>query len=242
VYNIVAFSKNNCIVNNMQKVFRTNVYTSEALAAELEAITSYDPQVYIAGSLGRAVIFAKHGLSPVVEYEVRGQHPLGHGSKPRDIDVIGIDPAVDVDFEPFAVDRTAFAKDVAAIVREGDSWFLVSKVANYSEQLHPDIMEPVEGNTIFDIPCRTLPLDTHRNLFDLAGHTRAKDHVARKLLTSVESTDRLPAELFKPFEELRSINTRLFTHLQRAYWCLVPENIRLGLRPITTRIKSSLGR
>lgn len=220
-----------------------SVYTPEALALELEAIVAYEPNVFIVGSLGRAVVFAQSGLNPTVEFDERGEQPLIKKRGARDIDTIGLSPRDNVDFRPFYVDRTALTKDAAAIVLQNGDWFLVSEKANYSQPLHPDVMEPVVGETIFGIECRTVSLQTHAHLFELFGVPRAKDNIAKNLISGIEtSKPQLPTELYKPFDEIRAMNDDVFATMQRAYWRLFPKSVRLGMRPFTQPIKHHFGR
>jgi hypothetical protein len=226
----------------MTLVDETLTYTPEALSSELQAIQNYDPHSLIAGSLGRAVVFAQHGMGAEFEYNSRGEAPLGNPGNPRDIDTMGIAHEDMLNFSPFYVDTIAFAKRAASIIREGNDWFITSDAHNYSEVLHPDVMEPVIGTTIFDISCQTVRLQTHRHLFELAGRPRIKNEVAKKLLSQInDPSPQLPEILFHPFNRLRQMNITRLAGIQKIYWYMVPATARDQLRPLAQKVRRALG-
>jgi hypothetical protein len=191
-------------------LYSSEIHSKESLGTELGVIQD-SGDTLIVGSLGRAVVYDSLFHDAEYEYRNRGEEPLKHGVFSRDIDVIGIDPATAGRAGPFRVDAKVFDYPIVRIVKQDDAWWLLSPRRNFAEPLHPAIMEPVLGNTVYGINCRTVPLRTHLELYGLKGRLRHKDSRTRELLVHASESggyDVLPDDLYGPFSALRALNNK----------------------------------
>lgn len=221
--------------------YNPDIHTPEALDAEIGRIYSRTPDALLVGSLGRAAAFGKAGYSPLVEFDYRSQNPLFTGNKPRDIDVVdGV--GAKIKDSPFIVDSTVFNCPRVSLVREGTDWYLHSPAKRFTAPLHPAVMEPIASETVHGIPCVTVPLATHLALLGLKGRMSPKVLQTRELITQLGgSNERTKSEIYRPFDELRALDTRgIYPLLQRYYHNLLPEHIRYFLLPISRPLKNLL--
>jgi hypothetical protein len=216
--------------------FEKDVYTSQALAMELTDIYAACPDTLLVGSLGRAGIIAEYTGDPNYEFTARGEDPL-FGTKPRDIDIIGDDLS---HLNPFIVDAEVFNHAGSRIVKDGMDWLLLRDGSNFCEPISPDVMEPQEVKTIFDIPCKTVSPQTHRALHGLNGVIRQKDSLTMAIFDqAIGVNDTLPAELYEPFETLRRYNEDLMvTKMRQWYRRRIPLSVRSVAIPIIRPFKN----
>lgn len=227
--------------------FDERVHTPSALASEIGELYSADPYALLVGSFGRAALFYAMRGDATTEFAARHEEPVGRVEfkevQPRDIDVIASLPHDHSSLGPFKVDDRAFANRQVRIVQEGADWWLVSDSQRTYEPIHPAVMEPLEGESIYGIRARTVPLQTHQALFGLVGNIRPPDLRSLELLASLDhdDTNRLPAELYEPFDRLRDLaNSGWFYHSRRAYRAIVPQTIRRKASPLASRLRSRL--
>lgn len=196
------------------------------LEADLAALHTHNEQFRLAGSLGRSVHFAAAFDDALTEYHLRGEHPLGTKNNLRDIDTIGVHTVPE---SPFYIDTLAHTdNDQASIIADGDTWWLVSREKNFAEPLHPDVMQPVHGQTIGGIPATTIPAQTHVALTRSRGFMRKKDRLATKLLEkALPHIHVLPHDLYEPFNVLRDIPTPAHTLALRAVYRTLPSRFRI---------------
>lgn len=218
-------------------------YSPAAFAAQLEVIYDREPDALVVGSLGRAVLHnAAHG-DPFTEYNRRGQDPLNKGFEARDIDLLGTPKGMFDDTAPFEIDDTAFNSSEVAIVRDGQDWWLTSEERNFAEQLHPDVLQPVRGETVYGVACATVPAQTHLALYHARPILRLQDKVTSTLLEqTITSTNSLPDELYQPFDALRQARTSKLMVLSDVYNAFVPPSVDRYLQPIIGGTRARLAR
>jgi hypothetical protein len=227
--------------------FDAEIHTPQALTAEIAGIYSRAPDSIFLGSLGRAVIYNRLYANPHAEFEARGQtaeRKVENGEElARDIDIIGAEAERVGETAPFQVDFKAFDSRHVSFKRQGEDWFLVSERCGIYEPLHPDVMQPVEGESAYGAPVVTVPIRTHLAAFGLKGDLRPKDKANYRLLEQAASkvNSTLPDELYEPFEKLRVISTSgWFYHTRRAYRTVVPGRLRKKLAPVTGAVREKI--
>ena len=187
--------------------YESHIHTPDSLQDQLDTIQSRNIDTRIVGSLGRSVLFGMLANNPELEYESRNQNPLyDHTGQARDIDVIGVSSTAETGSYP--VDAIAFDNKEVSVWKEGSDWWLKSENKNFAEQLHPDVIAPVQGTGALDLDTVTVPLQTHIALTLARGVPRKKDDVAIRLLEEAGQRDPhpLPNSLYKPFRDLSSIS------------------------------------
>jgi hypothetical protein len=221
--------------------FCETVHTPDALADQIEHIYQTEPDAYLVGSLGRAVLYGEAYDDPYKEYELRKQVPLAASIKPRDIDLIGTTAYLE-DLQPYPMDTVAFNGTEVAIVKDGDDWWLNSEERGFSERLHPAIMEPVQGMTIFDIPCKTLRAQTHLALYRARPNSMLRKHDKQniKLLTGALGDVELPADMYEPFEQLQRVRVGTAMMLPALYNKYVPPQVDHVLSGYKTPARNGL--
>lgn len=224
-----------------------DILSPTQLAEELLCIQEQDPHIIIAGSLGRAALFNRYLYNPGFEYTRREETPLMGQSKPRDIDVIGNVSLTGLLEVPHEVDIRAYNNDFFSIdYEEPGAWYLRSARYGFEERLDEKVMAPVHGHTVFGIPCRTVGLQTHLNLFGTRGNLRDKDIASRAALMELWDDVRDAGELkeggiFEPFEELREVIKKdWFVRIQHLYYSAVSEGMRETLSPHIQKAKNWL--
>ncbi|SRR3990167_11204785 len=219
--------------------FDASMHTPDALAGEIAELYERSPDTLLVGSLGRAVIYGSLIGNTRYEFDKRSQHPVDAGERSRDIDVIAHTDFGDL--TPFDVDAT-FNGRWATIIQDGEDWYLVSQKQRTADLLHPAVMEPIAGETVFGIPCITVPARTHVELFGLKDAIRPKDLAARQLLAMTMNEDeQLPDELYSPFKKLQQLNNSGFVHRARQmYRMVMPYVVRRKLLPLTQPIKDRI--
>lgn len=177
----------------------------EGMRRTITAVTSQG--LLLAGVLGRAAVYKKLLGDPLYEINARGETPLlsigVRGRSPRDVDVLGgryegevnddnphiPDPGVGLMIERTKSGGWAFIKDTRERV-----------------PLDPFILAPVEGETIYGLPCVTVRPATHMALL-MHPNLREKDILARELLGEVlpqEEKDLLQSRAYQEFTSLLS--------------------------------------
>lgn len=208
------------------------------LKADLAALKSENSRFRLVGSLGRAVHHAALG-NPYREYEVRSQHPLYTPAGLRDIDTIGLSASPDT---TFPVDTAAHTHNTqVTILPDGDDWWLVSQERNFAEQIHIDVMQPVEGATVGGINTVTIPWQTQLALTRSRGFPRKKDRLSMDLLEKTANDallPKLPSELLAPFERLNEIHVPAHQLAIRAIYRSLPSPITQVTTPILRRFKT----
>lgn len=186
--------------------YYASFHTYDSLAAQIAGVYQKYPDMLVVGSLGRATVFSSLLGDPEFEYTARGQHSLFAGDTARDIDVIGAEHDFVVRTLPFWVDATSYDIGGTSIAKHGSDW-VISVDGHYEAALHPSTMEPIEAETIYGIPCMTLPAETQLALLRVRGKFREKDVQTFSLLANlIDGRERLPVELYRPFEDVHEIN------------------------------------
>ena len=189
-------------------------HTAENLANQITEIYKLCPQILVVGSLGRATVFNTVRRNPYFEFIERRQHPLYAGNTARDIDVIGAEHEVVERTLPHWVDATSYDIGGTQVAQENGEWHL-SVDGHCHATLHTAVMEAIEGETIYGIPCVTIPVETQLALLKVRGKFREKDVQTFSLLSDVieikGTSERLPAELFTDFDKVHEINARRFS-------------------------------
>lgn len=222
---------------------QVETYTPEALEHQFEVLYQNFDRPIVIGSLGRAVAYNQLLGDPDFEFNARSQTPLVDGNAPRDIDLLSTEREA-AKLGPYLVEPSVFDNPLVSIIREGEDWWCISELAGFAELVHPAVMEPLEGLTVFDIECTSLPPQTQVALFGLKGAMRVQDRMTRDLLGQVVSDcqgDLLPEEMYETFDVLRTlIANSTYGRVQAAYQRLAPDHLRHKLIPITKRIKYHL--
>lgn len=229
----------NCGIVMLMIAFDPGVHTPEAFVDQLTLLHETEPSAYVVGSIGRAVLFRRAVGNPNYEYAAHGQYPLNKTGDARDIDVVSLVSARGDIRRPFELDNGGFNNPIVHIARQGGKWVLGSEVNNFAELIHDDVMEPVEGTTIFDAECRTLPIDTQIALFGVHGPLRWKDSQNLSLLIGAAdrtTQQRLPEELYAPFRQLGALNGGNTLNPRALYRRYVPDSVRRRLKPIASPI------
>ena len=219
------------------KTLEAETHTPEALAAELEAV--HDAGLLVVGSLGRAAYYSNFVGDPEYEFTARGEPVLGTPRHIRDIDVLGETPE-ELKRALFYVDDFAFGNALVCLRQERGDWVLASPYRDFYEEVHPDVMEPIELRGLFDVKIYTVPLQTHNALWSLNGLERKKDSTNKKLFdeTMAELPKTLPVEFFEPFVRLGQMGrTDSLSRAQMLYRQSVPLPIRERLVPLARFIK-----
>jgi hypothetical protein len=222
--------------------FDTLIHTPQALAEEIATIHDMQPSVRVVGSIGRSAVYGRLLGDPLYEFNVRGQGPLHLGNRPRDIDILGNSDLSAQALTPFEVDAEAYSRPYFKFVPDGNDWFLVGEHHNFAEPLRPEVMEPFEGQGVFDIPTITLPPKTHTVLYGLQGRVRNKDIRTQALLKEVidarNDPSEYPEEFLTPLKDLIRLNHRsLYLHSQNAYRRFVPNTVRTKAVPLMKTLK-----
>lgn len=227
--------------------FDERLHKPSALSDEVRIIYDTNPDTIILGSLGRAVLFGVLAGNPTAEFEARQELPerkIEYGEElARDIDVVATGTDSTENLGPFEVDREAFVCRQLSLVNQNGDWYLTSPNKGIYEELHPSVMEPVTGESVYGIKSTTVPLQTHQALFGLKGAMRPKDQSNLNFLKSLEELNKhaLPPELYEPFDRLRVLANSGWLHqTRRAYRTVVPWPVRSRIVPITSRIKERL--
>jgi hypothetical protein len=227
--------------------YQEHLHTPEALAQEISGLYQKAPDLILLGSLGRAVIFNCLLQNPYLEFEARGQSPEKKIEEDivmaRDIDPIGAQLHNVADSEPFEVDITAFDSPRLRITQQGADWFLISDKRGVYEPLHPAVMEPIQGETVYGATAVTVPFQTHQAVFGIKDDMRPKDVDNYNFLRTNEKHNRqpLPLELYEPFDKLRAlVNSGWLQCGRRIYRATVPNYLRQKAYPLTSRIKDKL--
>ncbi len=170
------------------------------------------------------------------EYDLRREQPLrAKGGLARDIDVISDAEGVG-GRDPYYADGEVWNSDEARLRREGDQWYLSSQKYHFFEPVHEAVMEPLEGTTVFGIPCLTVRPQTQVAAYGLSGLIRAKDiRTRRALQNSIVSQEEnpLPDQYYEPFRQLASLKRPgLFFRARKVYVRHTPDAIRAKLRPV----------
>lgn len=218
--------------------FEEPLHTPSALMEELEAVYSDFPRTLLVGSLGRAVLYGEVLGDAMAEFQVRGETPERKVEYDevvaRDIDVVGSGSTHHAHLAPFEVDHHPYNCRQVRLLQDGQDWWLASETKNLHWPLHPAVMEPVEGETVYGVKAATVPHQTHLALFGLRGTMRPKDRANRDQLAALAvSTDKLlPPELLEPFDRLRVLaNSGVMHHTRRLYRTVLPSSIRHKLAP-----------
>ncbi len=200
--------------------------------------------VLIVGSVGRSAIYGSLYDRPHHEYEVRRQHPLGTIANPRDIDILGLSAEEATSYAPYPVDASGFRGKYSSLVRDRGEWYLVAEYHNFAEQLHPDVMEPVEAKGICGAIVKTVPIQTHKAIHRL-DRARVKDDITAEILENAHSeiglSEKKRDDLYGAFNELRRLN-RSSTYLtaRNLYRRHVPVGFRQKVVPIVRAGKKTL--
>lgn len=187
-------------------------HTQEALSGQIAEVYSAYPNTFLVGSLGRATIYKSFGRDPFTEFIERLQHPLYNRQTARDIDVIGVEPEFAMRTLPFWVDATSYDIGGTQLTEQNGEWFIAA-YDSFHSPLHPTVMEPIVTETIYDIPCTTVPPETQLALLKLRGKFRDKDVQTFSLLSDLLEVKgrQLPSELYVPFEQVHEINVARFS-------------------------------
>ena len=198
--------------------FESEIHTAEALSTQLTELLASEPDVFIVGSLARAVYHDLSGYDASSEYSLRGEHPLQAYGHARDIDVL-TNHQPQAGANPFPVDTEAFSYGHANLVRTNGDWWLSAEAHNFAEPVDIAVMEPHHGKTIYDIPVRTVPLQTLQALHKIRGIPRRKETLSAQLLAehTADLPRPLPAELYAPFEKLHTMNVHAASPLRTFY-------------------------
>jgi hypothetical protein len=219
--------------------FEDNIHTAEALSVQIESLRSSEADMLLIGSLGRAGVYSLIMNNPLFEFNTRGQSPLKKGETARDIDVIAESAFINSD--PFKVDSLPAGTPLFSLNREGMDWWVVSTKRNFSEPLHPAVMEPLEVEIPYGIRCTTIPAQTHVALYGMQGAMRKQDQQTKALLEETVLTARmaqLPSNMYEPFDKLRVLNSQgLYHALQHTYRFIVPDTWRQKAGPVTSWLK-----
>lgn len=164
------------------------------------------------GSFGRAAIFRLLAGNAELEFTARGENPLlnAHGGL-RDIDVIG--PANFVDHTwtrrlPHPVDGVAFyGPGIQLALEDSGLWSLRSYVHRQQILLDPSVLEPVESETAYGIPCRTVSAAAH---IALAGAfcERPQDWLTQAMLMDAMPRDQIEQLSFGVYEPLYNLRPK----------------------------------
>lgn len=220
--------------------YNPDIHTAANMIRQTQAIYEAQPDALLVGSLGRAILYRQIYGDPEYELKARGETPLHNGIKARDIDVIAGDMVGERAREPFYTDTCAFNNASVAIVRDGSEWVLTSQSRGFAEALHPATLEPVAGESFYDIPAQTLPLQTHLALYyTRGGPLRRKDDIPVALLRHASAaalTTILPAKFYKPYYRLASVKMRWTEALVRqVYQRLLPKAVEARIDQLLTR-------
>jgi len=227
--------------------YQEYLHTPSALSEQLENIHKTNPDALLIGSIGRSMLMGEFLGDSAAEFSYRNESPekkIENGrSLARDIDVVNLyDTALPVT-GPFEVDLIAFGSRHVKFIQEGDTWFLVSESQNVYEELHPAVMEPVIGETVYGARGKTVPFQTHQALFGLKGAMRPKDKSNLDFLSSYAAHNKnwLPEGFYEPFDKLRlAANSGWLHQTRRMYRTLVPFSMRQRMTPLTGALKERL--
>lgn len=202
-------------------------------------------QATLIGSLGRAVLYHLHAADPEHKFGILGQRAERAGAKARDIDFLGTpEEAGQYTGEAFDVDPCVHDEFVQ-LVRDRGDWLLTSPRKGFCEPIRPEVMEPISGETVLGVSAQTLPPQTHIALYGLKGLLRPKDRLTlvplQELVSQLNSQDRLPEDMFQPFQSLRRLNQQdPYIRLLRAYTAVVPDFVRARVHPLERALKGLL--
>ncbi len=225
------------------RLFDPTIHTPEGLAAQLETMSVQ--QETLIGSLGRAVLYHWYGSDPEREFRIRGEPVERSGAKARDIDLLGMPEVAGRYTEaPFEVDFCTHDEFVQVVMDRGD-WILTSPRKTFCEPVRPEVMEPIRGETVLGVSAQTLPPQTQLALYGLKGLLRPKDRLTmvplQELVSHLNPQDRLPGVMFQPFQALRRLNQQdPYIRLLRAYTAIVPDCVRVQVRPLEKVLKRLL--
>lgn len=226
IYNTYA------IIYISMDTYDPKLHTPSQLNLELASLYDTVPDARIVGSLGRAV---HHNLAygdAYREFSARKESPYHVRTLARDIDII----APDIDITPviFPIDSDAFRNSEVNLERDGNTWWLTSSERNFAEPLHQDIMQPISGQTINDMPIVTVPWETHLALTSARGPMRQKDKLSADLLYKAGQRigPTVSSNHLKPFEQLSNIHTSARLRFVRSAYRHLPESIKHSSAPL----------
>lgn len=225
--------------------FNPNVHTLDALAEELDGLSRRHPTLRVAGSIGRMGLYCGLGLSPLFEYDQRQQSVVsklqGKRIVARDIDVLGVEPAISSESVNFPIDTTAYCGRRGNLILENNAWWLVADRFGFAEELNGALMDPypveINGHTF-----NTLQIPMHYAVMSILGDFRSKKVAfARSLVEdALTRNDRqlITADTL-PFERLGQLNRDDRGMRVRGYYRRkVPEQIRTKLRILSSTVST----
>lgn len=156
-----------------------NLRTIENLRNDL--VVARDVGALVIGSIGRAVSFRDCLGDPNFEFKARSEDPLGSPRKPRDVDVIGDPDSESIGYMDF------FMFDETIVKTSNRGWKIHHHTGFEPTKIHWPaswVFEPVEGLTVFDLPCLTVRPATHHLLIEAARkrhYPRIRDILYRRM-------------------------------------------------------------
>lgn len=218
------------------------VHTPIALQTQIETLHHANPEAYLIGSIGRAILFNAYQGSAEYEFAMRQQNPVGTTERARDIDLIVCkEPYV---IRPFEVDTSTTSRKYGEIVFDAGVWYLVAERYRFSEALHEDVMTPVLGESVYGAKGKTIPIQTSIALFGLQAELRHKDVFTRELLVRTEATipekHKLPLSLYKMFDVLREQNRQnAYLKVRDVYRKHIPLSVRSRAVRFTSLVRAT---
>ena len=101
-------------------------------------------------------------------------------------------------------------------------------------------MEPVELKGLYGVTIHTVPIQTHKVLWDLNGLKRKKDNENKRLFdeATADLPQPLPPALLEPFERLGQMGrTARLSRAQALYRQSIPLSVRERLIPLARMVK-----
>jgi hypothetical protein len=215
--------------------FDPELHTADRLAEQMAQLDAMHPDMVVAGSLGRSVIYGKVG-TPDFEFQMRQETPVHQHYGARDIDVIGVpEGALST---PFKLDTIAFQSDLTRISKQAGQWVLSSVVNEFAEPLNDAIMQPVTGPGVYGVVYKTVHPRTHVALFEAHARPRTKDILTRRLIRgTVDDFPHLPDSMFEPFTRLRQVKEASRLYKAQEIYRRIPEAWRYPVHPIAASLK-----
>lgn len=215
------------------------VHTPDRLGLDLSRMCEFNPNVRVAGSLGRAVVYDQIGKGFGFEFDSRDQavtHRRLNRSRmvARDIDVMG--PLDDVSELAFPVDRSAYTSMQAEMVYENDQWWLVGRKHRFAEELEPEVMEAYLGR-LGEHSYITIPPATQYAALWVLGSMRSNKIVTTHRQFGQALNDNginTAGSELTPFYRLGELNRDDFVNRARhTYRMRIPGGVRERLVPIS---------